>query len=59
MLNSQYAPGRRLVNSARQLYFFQKKRAEKNAYHQEDIKEQKEEIIDEIEDSKVYELGYN
>ncbi len=52
MLNSHHVASRRIVHSARQLFFFQQKKAEKDIYDNVDTKEDKE-------DSKVYVLGYN
>ncbi len=52
MLNSHNATSRRLVHSTRQLYFFHQKKVEKDAYDNDDIRDEKE-------DSKVYVLGYN
>ncbi len=46
MLNSHHVASRRLVHSARQLYFFQQKRAEKDVYDNDERKDDKE-------DSKV------
>ena len=51
MLGNQNVTSRRLVLSARHLYFFQqKKECDKNV---------KESLKDEKDDSKVYVLGYN
>ena len=52
MLNNQDASNRRLVHTARQLYFLNQKNAEKDI-------DEKNEIKDDKEDSKVYVLGYN
>ena len=52
MLNSHHTASKRLVHSARQLYFFHQKKVEKDAYGNDDRREEKE-------DNKVYVLGYN
>jgi len=52
MLKNQKMTSRRLVLSARQLYFFQQQRKQSNDHVNDDIKNEKEE-------NQVYVLGYN
>jgi len=52
MLDNQKVASRRLVLSARELYFFQQKKQQTNKHIDDDLKDDKE-------DSKVYVLGYN
>ena len=52
MLDNQKVASRRLVLSARELYFFQQKKQQTNKHIDDDL-------IDDKEDNKVYVLGYN
>ena len=52
MLGNQKMVSRRLVLSARQLYFFQKRKEDSNKQVNDDLKDGNEE-------SKMYVLGYN
>jgi hypothetical protein len=52
MLNSQHVINRRIVHSAKHLYFFQQKRDQMDSYDCDEGKDEKE-------DNKVYVLGYN
>lgn len=52
MLGNQNVASRRLVLSAKQIYFFHQKR-------KQDDKDIRDELMEEKEDNKVYVLGYN